>query len=401
MIATSANTASQRSFHWSPKASAALLTVILMTFLAAASAPTPLYSLYRESWGFSAGTLTWVFSVYAFSLLVALLSFGSLSDHIGRRPLVFAALLIELLAMLVFIAADSVPLLLLARILQGFATGLATSVLGATLLDIDRERGAVINSVAPLFGLAVGALGTSLLMQYAPAPLHLVFALLLGAFALCAVLSRYLPETVSRKPGAWASLRPTLVVPVQARRVLLLVAPVDVSLWALGGFYLSLGPTLARTVTGHDSPLVGGLLVFCLMSSGAIGILLMRNRVARTVLLTGTSALMAGVVVTLLGVYLGSPVFLYLGSSIAGFGFGVAFLGALRSVMPLAHAHERGGLMAAFYVLSYLAFALPALAAGSLSQHLGLLVATEIYGGVLILLAGIALVGLLVRRTAS
>lgn len=401
MIATTARAANPGSFHWSPKASAALLTVILMTFLAAASAPTPLYSLYRESWGFSAGTLTWVFSVYAFSLLLALLSFGSLSDHIGRRPLVFAALLIELLAMLVFIAADSVLLLLLARILQGFATGLATSVLGATLLDIDRERGAVINSVAPLFGLAVGALGTSLLMQYAPAPLHLVFALLLGAFALCAVLSRYLPETVSRKPGAWASLRPTLVVPAQARRALLLVAPVDISLWALGGFYLSLGPTLARTVTGHDSPLVGGLLVFCLMSSGAIGILLMRNRVARAVLLTGTTALMAGVVVTLLGVYLGSPVFLYLGSSIAGFGFGVAFLGALRSVMPLAHAHERGGLMAAFYVLSYLAFALPALAAGSLSQHLGLLVATEIYGGVLILLAGMALVGLLARRTAS
>lgn len=401
MIATTARAANPRSFQWSPKASAALLTVILMTFLAAASAPTPLYSLYRESWGFSAGTLTWVFSVYAFSLLVALLSFGSLSDHIGRRPLVFAALLIELLAMLVFIAADSVSLLLLARILQGFATGLATSVLGATLLDIDRERGAVINSVAPLFGLAVGALGTSLLMQYAPAPLHLMYGLLLGAFALCAVLTRYLPENVSRKPGAWASLRPALVVPVQARRALLLVAPVDISLWALGGFYLSLGPTLARTVTGHDSPLVGGLLVFCLMSSGAIGILLMRHQVARRVLLTGTTALMAGVVVTLLGVYLGSPVFLYLGSSIAGFGFGVAFLGALRSVMPLAHAHERGGLMAAFYVLSYLAFALPALAAGSLSQHLGLLVATEIYGGVLILLAGVALVGPLARRTAS
>lgn len=401
MIATSADTASPRRFQWSSKASAALLTVILMTFLAAASAPTPLYGLYRESWGFSAGTLTWVFSVYAFSLLVALLSFGSLSDHIGRRPLVFAALLIELLAMLVFIAADSVPLLLLARILQGFATGIATSVLGATLLDIDRERGAVINSVAPLFGLAVGALGTSVLMQYAPAPLHLVFALLLGAFAVCAVLARYLPETVSRKPGAWASLRPTLVVPVQARRALLLVAPVDISLWALGGFYLSLGPTLARTVTGHDSPLVGGLLVFCLMTSGAVGILLMRHQMARRVLLTGTAALMGGVVVTLLGAYRESPFYLYLGSCIAGFGFGVAFLGALRSVMPLAHAHERGGLMATFYVLSYLAFALPALAAGSLSQHLGLLVANEVYGGVLIVLSGGALVGLLMRRGAA
>jgi MFS family permease len=398
MIATSANPVAQRPFQWSPKASAVLLTAILMSFLAAASAPTPLYSLYRESWGFSAGTLTWVFAVYAFSLLLALLSFGKLSDHIGRRPLVFAALLIELLAMLVFIAANSVGLLLLARILQGFATGLATSVLGATLLDIDRERGALINSVAPLFGLAVGALGSSLLMQFAPAPLHLVFVLLLAAFVLFAVLARYLPETVSRKPGAWASLRPSVLVPVQARRALWQVAPVDISLWALGGFYLSLGPTLARTVTGHDAPLIGGLLVFALMASGAVGIVLMRNQAARPVLLAGASALIVGLAVTLLGVHLGSPLYLYLGTAIAGFGFGVAFLGALRSVMPLAHAHERGGLMASFFILSYLAFALPALAAGSLTQHLGLLAATHWYGGVLILLASVALVGLLVRR---
>jgi MFS family permease len=398
MIATSANPVAQRPFQWSPKASAVLLTAILMSFLAAASAPTPLYSLYRESWGFSAGTLTWVFAVYAFSLLLALLSFGKLSDHIGRRPLVFAALLIELLAMLVFIAADSVGLLLLARILQGFATGLATSVLGATLLDIDRERGALINSVAPLFGLAIGALGSSLLMQFAPAPLHLVFVLLLAAFVLFAVLARYLPETVSRKPGAWASLRPSVLVPVQARRALWQVAPVDISLWALGGFYLSLGPTLARTVTGHDAPLIGGLLVFALMASGAVGIVLMRNQAARPVLLAGASALIVGLAVTLLGVHLGSPLYLYLGTAIAGFGFGVAFLGALRSVMPLAHAHERGGLMASFLILSYLAFALPALAAGSLAQHLGLLAATHWYGGVLILLASVALLGVLVRR---
>ncbi|MEN0106310.1 MAG: MFS transporter [Pseudomonas sp.] len=369
-----------------------------MCFLAAASAPTPLYGLYRESWGFSAGTLTWVFAVYAFSLLVALLVFGSLSDHIGRRPLVFAALLIELLAMLVFIVADSVSLLLLARTLQGFATGLATSVLGASLLDLNRERGALINSVAPPFGLAVGALGSSLLMQFAPAPLHLVFVLLLAAFVLFLLLARYLPESVSRKPGAWAALRPSLRVPVQARAALWRVAPVDISLWALGGFYLSLGPTLARTVTGNNAPLIGGLLVFALTFSGAVGIMLMRQQPARRVLLAGSAALMAGVAVTLAGVHLGSALWLYLGTVVAGFGFGVTFMGSLRSVMPLAHAHERGGLMATFFVLSYLAFALPALAAGSLVQHLGLVEATQLYGVVLILLAGVALVSVWRQR---
>ncbi|WP_137888398.1 hypothetical protein [Pseudomonas sp. 2FE] len=70
---------------------------------------------------------------------------------------------------------------------------------------------------------------------------------------------------------------PRLLVPPQARRALLLVVPVDISVWALGGFYLSLGPALARTVTGQTAPVIGGLPVFALTCSGAIGIMLMRT----------------------------------------------------------------------------------------------------------------------------
>ncbi len=74
------------------------------------------------------------------SLLAALLTVGSLSDYLGRRPVIFAALLLEIIAMGLFIVADSIPLLIAARVLQGFATGMATSVLGAALLDRDNRR---------------------------------------------------------------------------------------------------------------------------------------------------------------------------------------------------------------------------------------------------------------------
>ena len=53
---------------------------------------------------------------------------------------------------------------------------------------------------------------------------------------------------------------------------------------------------------------------------------------------------------------------------VAGGGFGAGFLGALRSVVPLALSHERAGLMSAFYVLSYLAFCVPSLLAGNLHR---------------------------------
>src|SRR5688572_8307973 len=128
---------------------------ILVAFLAAASAPSPLYGVYQDAWGFSALTLTVVFSSYALALLGALLVFGHLSNHRGRREVVLASLVLELLALVLFWAADSAGWLLAARVVQGVATGIATSALAAGLIDLHRERGALVNAVAPMVGLGV------------------------------------------------------------------------------------------------------------------------------------------------------------------------------------------------------------------------------------------------------
>ena len=147
----------------SHRSSLVFLAVTLLTFLAASSAPTPLYHLYQEGLHFSAGMLTLIFGVYALSLLAALLTVGSLSDHLGRKPVIFTALVLNMLAMLLFINESGVQWLIAARVMQGFATGMATSVLGAALLDTDRQQGPLVNSVAPLLGMACGAMGASAL----------------------------------------------------------------------------------------------------------------------------------------------------------------------------------------------------------------------------------------------
>ncbi|MBD8194785.1 MFS transporter [Pseudomonas fluorescens] len=384
----------------SHRSSLVFLAITLLTFLAASSAPTPLYHLYQQGLHFSAGMLTLIFGVYALSLLAALLTVGSLSDHLGRKPVIFAALLLNMLAMLLFINEDSVAWLIAARTLQGFATGMATAVLGAALLDTDRQQGPLVNSVAPLLGMACGAMGSSLLVEFAPLPTQLVYAALLALMLVQALYVWRLPETVSRIPGAWASLRPTLHVPPQARRALWLSLPVDVAVWAMGGFYLSLAPSLVRAATGSTSNLIGGGLVAVLTLSGALMIFTLRNRPADKVLRLGAALLAVGVALILTAVHSASLSLFFIATLIAGSGFGAGFLGALRSVVPLALPHERAGLMSAFYVLSYLAFCLPSLLAGNLIRSYGLIVTTDGYGAALIILALSALVGLRVQDSS-
>jgi len=385
----------------SHRSSLVFLAVTLLTFLAASSAPTPLYHLYQEGLHFSAGMLTLIFGVYALSLLAALLTVGSLSDHLGRKPVIFAALVLNMLAMLLFINEGSVAWLIAARTVQGFATGMATAVLGAALLDTDRQQGPLVNSVAPLLGMACGAMGSSLLVEFAPLPTQLIYWTLLALMLVQALYVWRLPETVDRIPGAVASLRPTLHVPPQARRALWLSLPVDVAVWAMGGFYLSLAPSLVRAATGSTSNLIGGGLVAVLTLSGALVIFTLRNRPASKVLRLGAALLAVGVALILTAVHSASLPLFFIATLIAGSGFGAGFLGALRSVVPLALPHERAGLMSAFYVLSYLAFCLPSLLAGNLIRSFGLIATTDGYGAVLILLALGALVALLLQDSAK
>ena len=111
------------------------VTVVLLLVLAASGAPSPLYRVYQEQLGFSSGVLTLVFGIYAFGLLASLLVVGALSDHIGRRPVVVAALLLQVVGMVLFLLADSTGWLLLARAVQGMSMGALTGSLGAALLD--------------------------------------------------------------------------------------------------------------------------------------------------------------------------------------------------------------------------------------------------------------------------
>lgn len=366
------STAALTERHLSARTSLYLLASIMVAFLAASSAPSPLYAIYKQAWGFSALTLTVVFSVYAFALLGSLLVFGALSDFCGRRPVILLALVLEIGALLLFLRADSVASLFAARALQGLATGLITSALSAALIDIDRAHGALVNSVAPMVGMGCGALGTSLLVQFAPAPTRLVFDVLLIVFVLQAAGTWFLPETVRRRPGALRSLVPRIAIPHQARATLWQILPVNTAQWALGGFSLSLGPSLARIVTGSQTPLTGGLAIAALVLTSAVAILIVRTHPPRKVVFWGTVVLTAGMAVTLVAIARYAAPAYFIGTALMGAGFGAGFNGSLRSLVGLAPPEQRGDLMAGFFTFSYLAFSIPAILAGLAVGYFGL-----------------------------
>jgi hypothetical protein len=362
-----------------------------MLIAASSSAVTPLYRLYQASMHLTPFWITIVFASYVASLLTALLTVGGLSDHIGRRPVILAALLLNAAAMLLFAEARDVGQLILARAVQGLCVGVGTTALGAAILDTNRSRGPLLNSVTAFLGMTAGALGSAALITFAPDPLHRVYDVLLGLTALLIVLLWVVPESTTRKAGALASLRPHVSVPPQSRAILVRLTPANIAAWSLGGLYLSLMPTIVATAMGVASPWVGGIVVSALMLTAATSVATFRDWPARRLILMGTSTLSLGVAVSMFGIQQQLVAALLAGTVIAGAGFGSTFSGTLRALLPTAGAHERAGLLSAYYLQSYLAFALPAVAAGLSVPVIGLSTAAYVYGAVIITLAIISL----------
>jgi predicted MFS family arabinose efflux permease len=380
--------------HLSPAVSFYLLASITVSFLAGSSAPTPLYPLYQSMWGFSPVMLTVVFGSYALAVLAALLVAGRLSDHLGRRPVLIVAAISQAIVMFLFATAGSVSGLLVARIIQGVTTGAAIGAVGAAMVDLDKSRGTVANAVVPAFGTALGALIGGIFLQYLPAPTHLVYAALAAIFIAQAVGLSFMKECISPQPGVLQSLKPRLNLPRATREPLLLAVPILLAVWALAGFYGSLGPTLVRGLLNSRSPVLGGLALFVLAASAGISVLLTHRRTPREMMLLGAGSLFGGVALTVFALPHSAIALFFLGTAVAGIGFGAGFQGAVRTVIPHAAAHERAGTLSIIFIICYLAMGVPAVIAGSLLvRHVSIIATAQYFCAVVMALAALALVG--------
>jgi MFS family permease len=354
-----------------------LLITLLAASLGVSGAPAPLYGLYQQRWDLAPITTTVVFAAYAVAALVAVLVAGQASDKYGRKPLLLGAAVVMVAGLVVFMTANGVAALVVARVLHGAAVGTAVVVGSAALLDLRPERGARTGHLTGImFNVGIGAtvLGASLLAQFGPDPFVtpfaavavVILALLLGLFAMAEPHG----GRTGRASGPLRIARPS-VPPAIAGDFRFSVIGV-MAAWSVLGVYLSLFPAFAGQSTGIHSLVFGGAVVAAMAGAAAVSQAFGGRIAARRAAIAGDfgTALALGLSVAALDSH--HALLIGLAAVLMGLSFGLAFGGSLRhlgSVIPAAH---RGQVMSAFYVLAYGAMAVPTILAGWAATTWGL-----------------------------
>ncbi|MEU5564960.1 MFS transporter [Micromonospora musae] len=356
---------------------------------------TPLLVLYRQQWNFAPSLLTLAFAVYAIGFLAAVLTLGSLSDQVGRRPVLIGALVIQLASNVLFLVAPDVGWVIAGRIVQGVASGAATAAFTAALVELappNRKRlGTILGSVGLTGGLGAGSLLAGLAIQFTATANTIVFVVLIALTVLGGIVIALSPETMPRTSGALRSMIPRVSIPPVARIEFVAAAPVVAAVWMLAGLSGGLAPSMVRSVFHLDSGLLNGVAGFIAPAVAAVVGLTFARLDPRRAMTVGIYASLVGALGIIGGVFAGSLAVMIIGQAIAGVGFGASFTAALRLVFPLAAAHQRAGLVGGIYVVSYVAFGLPIVVEGQLTGPLGEVPAVVCYTALTVLLTLISL----------
>ncbi|WP_285743418.1 MFS transporter [Lentzea sp. NBRC 105346] len=373
------------------------VTAAIALALAASGTPSPLYVDYQARWHFSATTLTVVYALYAGGVVITLLFAGGLSDRIGRRPVLIGSVLGLLGSLVLFLLADNAVWLCVARLVQGLATGVFTGAASAALTDLHPRRdsriAALVNSTSTSMGIAVGAVVSGALAQWAPWPLVTPYALLmvLGVVLLAVVVVK-VPETVPHREKV-RLLRPQRIgVPASMRGTFLIGCLGVLAAWSVGGLYLALGGSLAKELLHIDNHLVAGIVILSVQGVGGLSQLALTHLSGRDASVLGCVALITGMATVALSVFLTSAPLFLLGDVITGAGFGLAFMGGTRLVTQAAPAAQRGQVLASFFVVAYLAISVPVIGAGVVTTRIGLSATFYVFAAVMAVVALITLV---------
>ncbi|MFR9751810.1 MFS transporter [Nocardia sp. 004] len=352
----------------------ALILAATGVALGVSGAPAPLYGVYEEQWHFSSLTTTIVFAVYAVAALGAVLVSGPISDVVGRKPVLLGAFTVMVAGAIVFLLADSVPMLLLARALHGFAVGSTVVAGAAALLDLRPHRGArsgQLSGVAFNVGMAVAILGSALLAQYAPHPLRTPYVVVTIVCLMVGVgvLALREPHSV-RVAGPIRIAKPA--VPQEIRAEFWFSALGVMAAWSVLGVLLSLYPSLAAQQTGIHNLVFGGAVVASTALSAAIVQLFATRVPAHRAAILGDTGMALSLLLTV-PVLATHNWIAVLGAGITlGATFGLGFGGSLRHLSKVVPQHKRGETMSAYYLLAYSAMALPTILAGWAATSWGL-----------------------------
>ncbi len=367
-----------------------------MSLYLASGAPTPLLLVWQREWGFPDSLVALAFATYAFTFLIALLVGGSLSDYLGRKPVIVGSLVVALGTIAMFMLAPSIEWIIAARAVQGLAVGVVTAAYTAALVELatpGSRVGPIVAAAAPVGGLGLGALLGGVAIQLwdrngDEVLFGTVVVLLLAGLAV----TFFAPETRERVPGVVRSLVPHVVIPKPARSFFVRMLPILVAAWATGSLFLGLAPTVVHGILRVDSGLIDGITGSIHGLSVCVGSIAFGRVAVPRALRGGAAGLVLGVGLVVVGIATATIALVWIGGVVEALAFGAAFGAIFRGIAPLAPDHQRAGTFAAVYVAAYLALGIPAVVAGQLIAPLGLLPTILGWTVLIVVLAAIGLV---------
>jgi len=370
-----------------------------MAVFAASATPIPLYDVYRRSDGLSYSDLSLTAVVYFIGAVTALIIFGRISNHLGRKPVTFLTFALAAMACLILLDVSSATPLIIGRLLLGFACGLASSAIASYIVDSAPTSlhwlAAAVVSCGAMVGLTGGALVSGTLAEYGPYPRTLCYLVVLALLAVCSVLVAFSRETVKRTPGLLQSLRPKFSLPHTDRRLYPVAACTFIATWALGGFFQAFGPSIAVDQLGTRNVVAAALVFSSFLLPSAVGGPLAKFLTpanAQRFGMVGFTLALAGVLASL---KMSAMIPFLLTSALAGTAQGITLTGSIRSLLTDVPLQERASVLSLIYATSYTGAAVPSFIAGQLSHYMGLFQIAVYYA---FLAVGVCLVVLVYAR---
>lgn len=371
----------------------------LVLFALGTSLITPLIPLYQDRLGFNDTTVTLFLVCYVATLVPSMLTLGQVSDRVGRKPVLLGALAVLALAQVYLITEPPLWGLLVARGLQGAATGAYFGTCSALLIDSappgKRQMVSTLGSVSIRLGLGLGPGFGGVIAEYADHPLRLPFELHLIAIAIAVVVVARLPETVRVKRRRPLVLR--LEVPAAERAVFWRVLVPSGMLFSLfDGVALALIPVYVVRTLGVDNYALVGASGFLVLVSGAVSQLVLPRLDPRPAIAWGLGVATVASVGVVIGAPLESTALVLVSVAITGAACGLVFKGGVDLITQIAPVEDRGKLFSSYYVACYLGgFSVPLLVVGVLADVIGLTAALAcLSGGAAVGSLWTALVGL-------
>lgn len=336
----------------------------------ASAAPVPLFAIYRQTLDLTHSDLSYAAVAYFAGAVTALLMFARISDHFGRRIVIFINLLLAMFGCLIFLDLASSAMLLAGRFIQGFACGLASSAVAAYVVDnaplLPAWLGSVVTGAAPMLGLAGGSLASGALRQYGSGSLSIIFVVIMAMLMVCFVMLAFSPETVLRSQGGFRSLKPQIRIPLSIRPLLPAACAIFVGTWSIGGFYLPFSASMAAEQLHTDNTFVAATVFACMMTPYLIGGSLagrMKPVGAQRMGMVVFTLCMAGIITSL---KLSSVSFFLLATVGAGIVWGIAFTGSMRTILDNISKEDRAGVLSTVFLISYSGAAIPNMFVGQL-----------------------------------